>query len=373
MQRPPKESRAKKQRKRKRRKALELYYPNTQSILAHAGIFDVVARHLDFPSIGVLAQTSKRLNRLIIAARINHPAGILSHIGSLSRIEAAQFFHVYGGMLADKAVHWLNVNPDDDLAYALSLLTLEVTLIKHNPARMARILQFFRDHEYPQRIIDAISFIQDFLTRPKNEFATYLVRETDFYINLCGADLSGIDIHLDAGVIAAPNFNLIGANLSGACFDDSDFSGQNLTYADLRNAMCLTGNFRRCVLFYANLRGVLADPDYGQAGNSVFSDAVFFFAMHDPEEIEDLLNHYAEAMPFGEYLLRDITADFVRAADQAQANNMEFLDQGENHPLFATHHDPVVAWISKYIGFFTGAQKTIEAQKDRIARRAQQP
>lgn len=321
---------------------------NLPPFISYAPIFAAMVPHLPPQSYAALAQTCAGA-RIRVNMILDNPVVLLNMLGHFSREAAAEFFIVYSDRLLAHVHKLLQGNPQHYPAYALLIMMTEVKqgVADNDMEKIADTLEYLRQNHFPVSIIDSIEFVASMLALPRLPVRHLLHHNSQFYINLKGANLG--------------QENLDDCDLTGACLVSAD-----LTEASVMRAMLAYANLRHARLTYSRFDGTYfrnaifddVQEDLGFPNEPVFSNTRYFM-LKEPLS-KKLLNPYRGNIP--EFISLAIADDFIRHSDDDVNHDqqVEILQDAQTHALFADHGDGIIKFISNNIfTIFTNRQRRI--------------
>lgn len=320
--------------------------------LCHPSIFMAVARYLTPASLKNLEQTS-RLSRARVETFLNDPTQVLMLLGSFTREQSAQFFHLYRHYLGVSVNIRLHDHPDHHAAYTLYAMMCVVKPDMLDVNRLSEAVAYLEENHFPERVRDSLVFLISFLwAMPADKFKQLFEPSQEFYINLRAANLSDTVL---------TDCDMRGADLRGATIFDADLRRADLSYADLTKAEVTCANLENANLIGANLQQI--KEELGFPHEPCLKNAAFFPA-RNMIAVQKTLDRFHQMRDIPDFMIDAIAEDFTQAHRETSADEqLVMLEAGMQDPLFATHSESMIAFINRRLfTIFTNSQTKISQQ-----------
>lgn len=319
--------------------------------LCHPSIFMAMANHLTPASMAMLMQTSK-LAHLRVEQVLNTPAMIVALLGNWSPAQTAQFFRRYRHQVGCIVTQQLAENPDHVEANILFYLMCCVTPKMIDQQKLAHLIAHLKENKYPQRIIKSLSFIAEFLQTNVVALEDLFPDDRDYYLNLRGANLHQADLF---------GCDLSDADLRGADLHHADCRHTNLSGAECDGVMLTCALLDGATLVDASMNDI--QEDLGFPYEPRLKSAIFFSG-RDRQSINKTLQRYHQTSAIPDFLIDAIAEDFTQLDDETSLDErLAVLEAGMQDTLFATHSEPVIAFINRRLfSIFTNSQHKIAQQ-----------
>ncbi len=319
--------------------------------LCHPSIFMALASHLTPASLAMLMQTS-RLAHFRVEQVLNHPAMIVALLANWSPAQTAQFFRRYRHQVGCMVTQQLAESPNHVEANILFYLLCCVTPKMIDQQKLAHLIAHLKENKYPQRIIKSLSFIAGFLQTNVDALDDLFPDKRDYYLNLRSANLENAVLF---------GCDLSDADLRGAILTGADCRYINLSGAECDGATFTTAAFDGAVLVDVSMNDI--KEDMGFPFEPRLKSAIFFSG-RDRQSINKTLQRYHQTSAIPDFLIDAIAEDFAKRDDVTPLDErLAVLEAGMQDPLFATHSEPVIAFINRRLfSIFTRSQHKIAQQ-----------